>query len=404
MGGVRSRAVQVLVILVLVGAASLQPPRSFEAVREVRPKAPAAQTGPPFTFRWDRGGTPEPPAPRTLTVLGSGDVLLHSGLWRQAARDAAAAGRPGYDFGPLFAGVRAAVSTVDLAICHLETPVGNPEGPFTGYPIFEVPPQVIPALRETGYDACSTASNHSLDRGETGIRRTLDALDAAGVAHSGTHRSAAEHATPTIVTAKGVRVGLLSYTFSFNGLIRPPDKPWLANDLNAAAILAEAGRVRAAGAEIVIVSLHWGDEYRHSAGDGQVTLARQLLGSPDIDLILGHHAHVVQPFERVGDKWVAYGLGNHVSWQNQRETTRDGVLARMTFTETAPGRWRVTTAEALPTWMSLTDPARLLLVPAVLADPATPPSLRDICSRSLRRTTAVVTSRGAAGNGLSVGT
>jgi poly-gamma-glutamate synthesis protein (capsule biosynthesis protein) len=111
----------------------------------------------------------------------------------------------------------------------------------------------------------------------------------------------------------------------------------------------------------------------------------------------------VQPFERIGDKWVVYGMGNHVSWQSQRETTRDGVLARMTFTETGPGRWRVTAAEALPTWMSLDDPARLLLAPAALADPAVAPGLRDACARSVRRTTAVVTSRGAAGQGLSVG-
>jgi poly-gamma-glutamate capsule biosynthesis protein CapA/YwtB (metallophosphatase superfamily) len=394
----------VLIILVLVGAALIPPPRVWGP--GLTAPAPVPTGGPPFTIPWSdpRPAPPSSPAPpRTLTVLGSGDVLLHSGLWRQAARDAAAAGRPGYDFGPLFAGVRQAVSDADLAICHLETPVGRPEGPFTGYPIFEVPPQVIPALRDTGYDACSTASNHSLDRGEAGIRRTLDALDAAGVAHSGTHRSAAEHTTPRVVTAKGVRVGLLSYTFSFNGLIRPPDKPWLANDLNADAILAEAGRARAAGAEIVILSLHWGNEYQQRASDGQVALARQLLGSPDIDLILGHHAHVVQPFERIGDKWVAYGMGNHVSWQSQREITRDGVMARMTFTEIDSGRWRVTTAGAVPTWMSLTDPARLLLVPAVLADPATPSGLREVCGRSLGRTTAVVTSRGAGGQGIHVG-
>jgi poly-gamma-glutamate capsule biosynthesis protein CapA/YwtB (metallophosphatase superfamily) len=383
--------------------ALIPPPAGAPTVVSEPGSRPSADA---WRFPAPRTQTPSPappPPPRTLTVLGSGDVLLHSGLWRQAARDAAAAGRPGYDFGPLFSSVRPVVSGVDLAICHLETPVGPPDGPFTGYPIFEVPPHVIPALAGTGYDACSTASNHSLDRGEAGIRRTLDALDAAGVAHSGTHRSAAEHAAPTIVTAAGVRVGLLSYTFSFNGLVRPADKPWLANDLARDAVLAEAGRARAAGAEIVVASLHWGTEYSRAADDGQVALARRLLASPDIDLILGHHAHVVQPFERIGDKWVVYGLGNHVSWQSHRETTRDGVLARMTFTEVAPKRWRVTTAEAIATWMSLTDPARLLLIPAALADPATPPALRDVCARSLQRTVASVTSRGAAAHGLVTG-
>ncbi|GIJ58561.1 CapA family protein [Virgisporangium aurantiacum] len=401
--GVRSGAGHVLVILLAVGAASAAPTQAREpgpAARgsatpvDARPAPATSAATPPATA---------PARPRTLTVLGSGDVLLHSGLWRQAQRDAAAAGRQGYDFGPLFAAVRPVVAGVDLAICHLETPLGNPGGPFSGYPVFEVPPQVVPALKETGYDACSTASNHSLDRGEAGVRRTLDALDAAGVAHSGTHRSAGEKAAPTIVSANGVRVGLLSYTFSFNGIVRPADKPWLANSLDADAIVAEAARARAAGAEIVITSLHWGTEYQSGANDSQLAVARHLLTSPDIDLVLGHHAHVVQPFERIGDKWVAYGLGNHVSTQRNPETTRDGVLARMTFTEVGPKRWRVTAAEAIPTWMSHdTDPARLVLVPAALADPATPPALRDACARSLRRTTTAVTARGAGAQGLSI--
>jgi hypothetical protein len=402
---VRRPVVPVLVVVVL-GCAALAPAPPVGDARGTRPGVAAPAAGSSWVrtpFATERGGSvppAQPPPARTLTVLASGDVLLHSGLWRQAARDAATSGRSGYDFGPLFAAVQPVVSGVDLAICHLETPIGRPEGPFTGYPIFEVPPQVIPALAGTGYDTCSTASNHSLDRGEAGIRRTLDALDASGVAHAGTHRTEAEWATPTVLRPNGVPVGHLSYTFSFNGLIRPAGKPWLANALDATAILVEARRARAAGAEIVIVSLHWGNEYQRSANDEQVTLARQLLASPDIDLILGHHAHVVQPFERVGDKWVAYGMGNHVAWQPQRETTRDGVLARMTFTEVAPGRWWVTTAEALATWMSLENPARLVLVPSALVDPATPPAMRQACARSLQRTAATLTLRGAAAQGL----
>ncbi|HET8658043.1 MAG TPA: CapA family protein, partial [Micromonosporaceae bacterium] len=129
--------------------------------------------------------------PRSLTVIGAGDVLLHPAVWRQAAADAAAAGRPGYDFGPIFAGVAPDVTAADLAICHLETPLGPPGGPFSGYPRFSVPPQVATALRQAGFDTCSTASNHTLDAGEQGVYRTLDVLDAAGLRHAGSHRSAA---------------------------------------------------------------------------------------------------------------------------------------------------------------------------------------------------------------------
>jgi poly-gamma-glutamate capsule biosynthesis protein CapA/YwtB (metallophosphatase superfamily) len=337
--------------------------------------------------------------PAELTVLASGDVLLHRSLWRQAAQEARSGGQRGFDFHPLFAGVRSAVSAADVAICHLETPVGNPGGPYTGYPRFTVPPQVLLALADTGYDTCSTASNHSLDDGPAGVRRTLDALDAVGLAHAGTYRSAHEHDTPTLLSVRGVPVAHLSYTFSFNGLRRPPGMPWLANQLRPNTVLEEARRARAAGAQIVVVSLHWGTEYSQRANDGQIRIAHQLLASPDVDLVLGHHAHVVQPFERIGDKWVVYGLGNHVAHQPS-DATRDGVLARMTFHRVSPNRWRVVRAEALPTWMQLESPARLILVPAALADPATPAPLRAACARSLRRTTTALLSRRADTAGL----
>jgi poly-gamma-glutamate capsule biosynthesis protein CapA/YwtB (metallophosphatase superfamily) len=325
---------------------------------------------------------------------------LHNTLWAQAASDARAAGRSGYDFHRLLASVRTVVSAADVAICHLETPIGQPAGPFTGYPVFTVPPQIIPAIADTGYDSCSTASNHSLDAGEQGIQRTLSALDAAGLAHAGTARSVLEHNTPTIINVHGVMVAHLSYTFSFNGIARPAGKPWLANDLAAAAVLGEARRARTAGAEIVIVSAHWGTEYSQAASSGQTALARRLLASPDIDLVLGHHAHVVQPFERIGDKWVVYGMGNEVASQPQRETTQDGVLARMTFQKVADHRWRVVTAEALPTMMDLDGTARLVLVPTALGNRGTSATLREACLRSLARTTAALTARGALTAGL----
>ena len=107
----------------------------------------------------------------------------------------------------------------------METPLGPENGPFSSYPSFSVPPQVVPALADLGYDSCSTASNHSLDQGEAGIGRTLDALDAAGIRHAGTARGPEEAAKPTLLQANGVTVAHLSYTWSFNGILRPAGKP-----------------------------------------------------------------------------------------------------------------------------------------------------------------------------------
>jgi poly-gamma-glutamate capsule biosynthesis protein CapA/YwtB (metallophosphatase superfamily) len=337
--------------------------------------------------------------PRSFTVIGSGDVLLHDGLWAQAQRDAGDAG--GYDFRPLFAAVKPLVEKADLAICHLETPLGPADGPFHNYPIFSVPPPVVPELAELGYDSCSTASNHSLDQGEAGVVRTLEALDAAGIHHAGTARSAVEAQTPTLLTVNRVVVAHLSYTWSFNGLRRPDGEEWLANLLDVDEIEYQARLARLAGAEVVIVSLHAGTEYQHSADAFQRTVAHRLLESPDVDLILGAHVHVVQPLERVNDKWVAYGMGNQVAWQNQAYDTRDGIMPRFTFTEVSPGQFRVTRAEVIPIHMWLDGaPARLYDVTAALADPATSPAIRASCLASLRRTRAVIDELGALEDGL----
>jgi hypothetical protein len=341
--------------------------------------------------------------PRTLTIVGSGDVLLHPDLWRQAQHDAQAAGETGYDFAPLFGGVRDIISGADLAICHLETPLGPPAGPFTGYPQFSVPPQIAPALAEIGYDTCSTASNHTLDEGEAGIARTLDALDAAGIRHAGSYRTQHDHDTVNLLTVHGVLVAQLSYSFGFNGLTRPAGKPWVANLIDPAAILEEAHRARAAGAKIVVVSIHWGTEYQHDPNQQQLSVARTLLASPDVDLILGCHAHVVQPFEKINGKWVVYGMGNEVAHHSDPiNDNREGVLPRFTFTEDATGGWRVTTVEAIPVWMDLSPNNRLVDIPKALADPHTSPAEHTVLQAAWQRIRGYLGSRGADRDGLSI--
>jgi poly-gamma-glutamate synthesis protein (capsule biosynthesis protein) len=331
--------------------------------------------------------TAPPPLSRSFTVVATGDVLLHRGLWAQASRDA---GGSGYDFAPLFGSVRPVIAGADLAICHLETPVGPPSGPFSGFPLFSVPPQIAPALASTGYDSCSTASNHSVDQGERGVARTLEALDAAHIAHSGTARSAEETRRLNMLMVKGVTVAHLSYSYGFNGLVRPRGKEYLANQFEAGDVLAEAERAKLAGAEVVIVSLHWGTEYQHEPNAQQTSLAKKLLASPDIDLILGHHAHVVQPLNGIGDKWVAYGMGNMVSWQDFARDTTDGIMPEFTFSELSPGVFRVSSVEVRAVHMWLNQPARVYDIAAVLSTLDAPAALTQACRASLRRTQRVL--------------
>jgi poly-gamma-glutamate capsule biosynthesis protein CapA/YwtB (metallophosphatase superfamily) len=347
-------------------------------------------------------GTSPSPAPKTqITVVAAGDLLVHPELTAQAAADARAAGRSGHDFTHILAAVRPTVSRADLGICHMETPLAAPSGPFTGYPIFSVPPQLADAATWAGFDTCSTASNHSLDTGVPGIRRTLDKLDQVGLRHTGTARSAKEAARPNILDVAGVKVAQLSYTFSFNGIPRPAGQNWVANLIDRKAILADARRARDQGAEIVILSVQWGTEYQHEPDDGQLRLARELLTSPDIDLIVGHHVHVVQPFEKIGTKWVAYGISNLTTYGSS-EDTQQAVVPTFTFTRDGSGRWQVTHVEVASTWMQYQPAARVIDLAGAIKDVRTPAERRADYARIQQRITQYVNMRGALAAGLKI--
>ena len=344
--------------------------------------------------------TTTPPPPRRFTLVATGDVLLHTALWEQASADAAAAGRTGHDFRPILAGIRPVVSGADVAICHMETPVAPPGGPYSSYPSFSVPPEITEALTATGYDACTTASNHTYDQGAEGVDRTLAALDASGIQHVGSARTRQEAAKTTLLDVRGPDVALLSYTYGFNGIPAPNGETWRSNPIDEARILADASTARRHGAEVVVVALHWGDEYRHDPNAQQRTFAPKLIRSPNIDLLLGHHAHVVQPVESIDGEWVVYGMGNLVSNQGSQGPEKlEGLLVRFTFTETANG-WRATKAEYAPVLTDDRGPMRVLDVGRALADPKTDPDLRRRLQTARDRTAMIVGGRGAATAGV----
>jgi poly-gamma-glutamate synthesis protein (capsule biosynthesis protein) len=251
-----------------------------------------------------------------VTIAMAGDVLLHPQLIAQARADAGDdtdSTVDGMDFFPMLAAQQRYVAGADIGICHLETPLADPAGPFENYPAFSVPPQVLPALTRTGFDACSTASNHTIDQGTTGLNRTLDDLDAAGILHDGSYRSQADSRVPVVINTPHGRVGFISVAYGFNG--NEPDEPWQVGTIDIDAIKARAHLARAAGADLVVVAMHAGEEYDHTPNPEQKDTAKVLLADPDIDLVYGHHAHVVQPMEKINGKWAIYGLGNDIAAQ-----------------------------------------------------------------------------------------
>jgi hypothetical protein len=342
--------------------------------------------------------------PRSFTLVATGDVLLHEPLWEQARQDAETRGEGALDFSPQLAAIRPLVEPADIAVCHLETPLAPTEGPYEGYPTFSGPPQILPALVATGYDACTTASNHTFDQGADGVDRTLDALDAAGLEHTGSARTPEEGARSVILdvaAATGsVRLALLSYTFGFNGIPYPGGETWRSNVIDEQRILTDAQVARQQGAEVVVVAVHWGTEFDQDPNDEQLALGPSLLASPDIDLVLGHHAHVVQPIEAVDGEWVVYGLGNLVAAHaTPGEPLREGLLVRFGFTEQLDGRFRATAAGYAPLLVTDPYPARVLDVANALRAADSAVSTERL-QEAWDRTTAVVASRGATDAGL----
>lgn len=171
------------------------------------------------------------------------------------------------------------VSAADVAICHHEIPYAEPGGPYTGYPTFKAPHELADALKDAGYESCSTASNHTLDAGYAGLARTLDHLDRVGVKHVGSARSADEAKAPALLAAGGAKIAQLSYTYGTNGIPLPQDKPWSVNLIDQKRIVEDARAARAAGAQVVVLSVHWGTEWQTAPDQQQRELAQALTAS-----------------------------------------------------------------------------------------------------------------------------
>ena len=290
----------------------------------------------------------------SFTIAVSGDLLIHGSVADSAET------ADGFDFVPQLAAVAPIIASADLAICHLEVPLSGDNADLAYYPAFRVPFQVADLIAATGYDSCSVASNHSLDAGPAGIASTIAQLDRAGVAHAGTATSPDGDAALNLLEVGDVTVGHMSYAYGLNGYDGlPSDGLHLVDLIDADAIVAEAGQLRAAGADFIVLSMHWGLEYQAELTDQQATLAEQLLPNPDIDLIVGHHAHVVQEVRRIGDEYAAFGLGNLLSNQSPQTCsecpagTQDGVIVEFTVSRDETGGWEVTAVESTPTWVVL---------------------------------------------------
>jgi poly-gamma-glutamate capsule biosynthesis protein CapA/YwtB (metallophosphatase superfamily) len=320
-----------------------------------------------------------------VTVVAVGDVLMHSAVKRTAREanvldpDGTSANHEGMDV--VFEGVKTVIGAADLSIANLETPVApDTRLPLHGH-IFNGPGSLPGALAHVGFDVVSLANNHVWDQGGAGLTETLRRLEAAGLVAVGAGSDCGAANVAKIEERGGIRFAMLSRTDLLN-LTPPtgegapcaaatgpacaadcgPDRDAISHDVDEAAMIA-AIRAARAKADVVLLSLHWGHEYHTAPGAEQRALAQRLTDS-GVDVLIGHHSHVLQPVEvrtTVDGRRavVAYSLGNFVSdmaktWGPKTHTVRranmrDGIILSLSF-EREDGRLVQRDPVAIPTW------------------------------------------------------
>ncbi len=225
---------------------------------------------------------------RTATIVFGGDVMQHSQQVR-AARQADGS----YSYNAVFAGVKRLFESADVAVVNLETTLSD-KGPYTGYPLFRSPDALALGLAEAGVDVALLANNHICDRGATGIRKTIAALDSARVRYTGAWADSVRSDYPIRLDVGGFDIRLLNYTYGTNGM--PVPKGMRVNMLDTAVIAQDLESIVRTDSTIIIAALHWGNEYQRKPSREQRELAGWL-NLHGVDIIVGGHPHVVQPID-----------------------------------------------------------------------------------------------------------
>lgn len=300
---------------------------------------------------------PAPPEPTVATLAVCGDAMSHMPL----TNDAWSEEKGAYDYVRIMSAVQPIVSGADYAVVNLETTLaGGP--PYSGYPNFNSPDDMAYGLRETGFDLCLTANNHSLDKGFSGLSRTLDVLDQVGLAHVGTSRTQEEHDYNIVLAdVGGISVAFLGYTYGTNGIPVHKDHPYSINlfntdylttlsTLDTDKLSTDLAAAEAMNPDLIAVMIHWGVEYKTTENSYQDQIA-DFLFDHGADIVLGGHSHVLQPMgtRTIPDSdggshqgFVCYSLGNFISSQNydltdttvalELELTRDNVTGKTEVT------------------------------------------------------------------------
>ncbi|WP_075980625.1 CapA family protein [Bacillus massilinigeriensis] len=247
-----------------------------------------------------------------VTLGAIGDILIHDTVYVNARTN------NGYDFRPMFQVMKSTLQKPDILLANQETILGGVKLGISSYPCFNSPQEVGNALIDSGVDIVSTANNHSLDKGEKGLTASIRYMDKIHLPHVGTYENSEDHQTLKILSKNGIKIAYLSYTYGTNGIPVPKGKDYLVNLIDKKAMKEEIKRARKR-ADVVVLSIHWGNEYQRFPTNDQKQLAKFVVNQ-GVDIVFGHHPHVLQPMEWLQSKdgrraLVVYSLGNFLSAQ-----------------------------------------------------------------------------------------
>ena len=281
-----------------------------------------------------------------VSFLFMGDIMGHGPQIKSAWQE----NKKQYEYSEVFNPLEDIISSVDFAIGNLEVTLAGK--PFKGYPQFSSPDELAVACKNSGMDVLVTANNHSCDRKNKGIVRTLDVLDSLKILHTGTFKDVnkREKNNLLVLSKEGIKVGLLNYTYGTNGL--PFSDPVYVNLVDSVLIKKDVINAKNKDLDKLIVFVHWGYEYKDFPNSYQKKYNRFFQGL-GVDVVIGSHPHVIQPMvyskENNHEFLTVFSLGNFVS--NQRAERKDGgAMFRLSFEKT-DNNIQISRKEYIPVWV-----------------------------------------------------
>lgn len=251
----------------------------------------------------------EEPVPQeySFSMIMAGDSLIHSAVYDDAYNGTT------YDFRKMLTSIKPIIQKYDLAFVNQETILGGKNLGYSSYPRFNSPEQIGDALIDAGFDIFNLANNHTLDKGEAGMLNSLSYWSTKDVITVGMNSSFEERDTIPVYEKNGITYAILGYTTVTNGLRVPTGKEYYLNIYDSEKVASDIAKVRDK-VDVVMVSMHYGTEYTHTPTLEQIEIANYL-ASLDVDIVIGHHPHVIQPITYIDDTLVIYSLGNFLSGQ-----------------------------------------------------------------------------------------